>query len=109
MVYYLSLELYNTTNDFSSIIQMAVNKVNSAHLIDFLPTTSNHSTCTNYIIHDPQTVYNWFCQYRDNSNCFLNPNQDAINEKLPPVLNASPDLVKNILSFCQNNIETLTS
>ena len=40
MVYYLSLEMYDSCTNFTTVIQLAMNRVNSTHLNDFLPNKS---------------------------------------------------------------------
>ena len=44
MVYYLCIDHYNTCSDFTGIIQMAIERVNSVHLSDFLPKSQRRTT-----------------------------------------------------------------
>ena len=105
MLYHLSLKLYNTTPDFGSIVDTAMQRINSNRLIDYLP--EYHQCRNGHIIQSHRTLYDWFRLYRDN-DCFPNPNNTETT-RLPPILNACPDLVDDILTHCRSNIDTLSS
>ena len=104
MIYYLCLDYYNTCTSFADIVQIAMEKINNAHLVDFLPSTQHKTT---FIIHSKRILLNWFREYREND---LFPNFIPIvnKEKLPPLLNANPELVTGLLRFCRTNINTLS-
>ena len=55
MVYFLSLQYYNTTNDFNTIINMAIDRVNYVHLANYNPHSKRYRF--NYIIWDPWHLY----------------------------------------------------
>ena len=105
MLYHLSLEMYNSTPDFGTVVTTAMEKINSNRLIHYIP---DHHQCHNaHIILYSCTLYDWFRTYRDNG-CFPNPNAND-EMMLPPILNANPDLVDDIMSHCRHNISTLSS
>ena len=49
----------------------------------------------------------WFRDYRD-CDCFPKFKSYSISEKLPPLLNANPEVVTSIIHFCRKNINTLS-
>ena len=51
----------------------------------------------------------WFCNYCENDS-FINPTKDpnsSINQ-LPPLLADNPDAVQSIISFCKENLSTIS-
>ena len=105
MVYYLCLDHYDNCNDFTEIVQMAIDKTNHAHLNDFLPKhTNNPST---FIVHSNRIVKQWFREYR-NTDFFANYSPLVKHNKLPPLLNANPDLLNGLISYCRKHINTLS-
>ena len=105
MVYYLSLEMYDSCTNFTTVIQLAMNRVNSTHLNDFLPKKSKYRST--YIVNTPRVVLNWFRQYRDDDCLTIGP-PPSTKGKLPPILNANPDLLNSLLYFCRQNINQLS-
>ena len=106
MLYHLSLQMYNTTTEFGTIVDAAIEKVNATRLLEYLPM-SHHHCKNNSIIQRRRTLYNCFRTFRDN-DCFPNPNSHMA-KSLPPLLNANPDLVEDIMRFCRVNLDTLSS
>ena len=104
MVYYLCIDHYNTCSDFTDIIQMAIERVNSVHLSDFLPKSQRRTT---YIVNSKTTILRWFREYRE-QDYFTSFVASSKKEKLPPILNANPDLVSGIIHFCRSNINSLS-
>ena len=106
MVFYLSLDYYDKIPDFMKIIEMAINKVGDAHLVEFLP---NDKKCkSNYIVRkgSVRSVFDWFRYYRNNNDTLAN----LVVQKtsIPPILDYNPDLHQNVLSFCRHNINNLS-
>ena len=106
MFLYQCLGMYEKTVDFRDIIDIAMKKVNETHLIDFLP--SKKRSKINFITRDRRTVIEWFYEFRK-KDAFLNPGLILKHKKkqLPPLLEANPDTVKDILKFCRGNIDGL--
>ena len=106
MFLYLCLKQYETTTNFRDIVELAVAKVNDTHLIDFMPSKSQSKT--NFIVRDHQLVVDWFREFRKR-DCFHNPAIMLKNKKsqLPPLLEAYPGVVKDMLMFCRTNIAEL--
>ena len=84
-----------------------MDKINESHLIEFLPSSKRCKT--NYIVRDIRKVFSWFREFRDN-DCFCNPAQEVYKNKrqLPRIFDANPDLLKSVLDFCRENINTLS-
>ena len=106
MLYHLLLQMYNTTTEFGTIDDAAIEKVNATRLLEYLPPTHHHCKNGN-IIQQRRTLNNCFRIFWD-KDCFPNLNSDT-DETLPPILNSIPDLVKDIMRFCHLNLETLSS
>ena len=104
MVYYVSIDKYVITSNFPDIIQTAIDTVNHSHLSEFIPKSQTRST---YIINSKKTVLQWFRDYRD-CDCFPKFKPYSNSEKLPPLLNANPEVVTSIIHFCRKNINTLS-
>ena len=104
MVYYLCIDKYNIISNVANIIQMAIDKVNNSHLSEFIPKSQTQST---YTIDSKKTVLQWFHDYQD-CDYFPKFKPSSIIEKLPPLLNANPELVTSIIHFCYQNINILS-
>ena len=107
MILYLSLDQYEKTNDFTAIVEMAMSKINSAHIIEFLP--KDKQCKTNFIIRDTRRCFDWFREFRENDT-FINPSRKLKSSKpsLPRLFNDNSDILKMMLKFCRKNISSLT-
>ena len=96
-----SLQYYDKVNNFQTIVEMAMKKIDVAHLSDRSHVKSN------YVMNTVRIVYDWIRKYRetDNFSHLINPYKTS---KLPPLLNANPDLVNAIIRHCRTNINTLS-
>ena len=106
MVLYLSLKHYESVIDFNSIINMAMEKINEAHLVEFLPSKKRYKS--SYIVLDCRTIFKWFRAFRDN-DCFVNPGRNSgDNSKIPRLFSDNPDLFQQTTDFCRQNINSLS-
>ena len=85
-----SLQYYDKVNNFQTIVEMAMKKIDVAHLSDRSHVKSN------YVMNTVRIVYDWFRKYRETEDFshLINPYKTS---KLPPLLNANPDLVNAII------------
>ena len=109
---YLVLVLYNVLEDnfnsyFTSAIEKAMKTVNNTHLIDFLPKSKQCKS--NFIVCETRRIYDWICSYQLN-HAFTNPAKlsNKKEAKLPPILHSNPELLKSMLAFCCENINSLS-
>ena len=55
MLYHLSLEMYNSTPEFGTIVNTAMERINSNRLVNYIP--DNHQCRNGHIILYPRTLY----------------------------------------------------
>ena len=86
---------------------MALEKINSAHLVDFIP--NNRRCKTNFITVDVRKCTDWFREYRS-TDLFCNPKQRISSTKanLSALFQNNPDTLKQTIKFCRENINQLS-
>ena len=57
---------------------------------------------------NPETILQWFCDFCDH-DCFTNiKTKRSKTETLPPFLSNNPDVAHSIISFCKENLSTIS-
>ena len=103
-LFQMSLKYYDTISDFNNIAKLALTEANY-HLGTHYCTEDTHM----HIITNPDTLLLWFRQYREN-DCF--PNSSKLRSRkssMPFILASNPDFVEQMISYCKEELSTLTS
>ena len=103
-LYQMSLKYYDTISDFDNIAKLALAEANY-----HLGTHYCHEDTHLHIIKHPDTLLLWFRQYREN-DAF--PNSSKLRSRkstMPFILSSNPDLAEQIITYCKEELSTLTS
>ena len=86
---------------------MALEKINSAQLSDFIP--NNRRCKTNFITIDIRKCTDWFREYRAN-DAFNNPKKrvSTAKAKLSSLFDNNPDTLNETINFCREIINDLS-
>ena len=106
-LYKYSLKYYDSIKSFYDIASLALLDANkSFDLFDDVIGENDYSTIA--LISNPETILRWFCDFRDHDYFTNIKTKRSKSERLPPFLSNNPDVANSIISFCKENLSTIS-
>ena len=105
-LYKFAIKYYDTIADFYNIAALSILEANK--YLDMYDDILDDNKESLSIVSNPATVIHWFWQYRT-KDCFVNTRAHSKSkDSLSSFLASNPDAVESLISYCNNNLSTLS-